>query len=150
MTWRKLPKHWQYEDMTSCPQRKKQKMSGTWSLKIYHFYFFVLTSLDWFESRRHEISFLCWWSNCWVGKWYGFGSSEIYVWPHCQLLIYIYIYRGPWQAARTYIQQLCEDTGCCSEDLPEAMNDRKKWRERVTDICATSTTWWWWYIYIYR
>ena len=31
--------------------------------------------------------------------------------------------------ARTYIQQLCEDTGCSSEDLPEAMNDRKK-RER--------------------
>ena len=33
--------------------------------------------------------------------------------------------------ARTYIQQLCEDTGCCPEDLPEAMNDREKWRERV-------------------
>ena len=29
--------------------------------------------------------------------------------------------------ARTYIQQLCEDTGCCLEDLPEAMNDREKW-----------------------
>ena len=45
--------------------------------------------------------------------------------------------------ARTYIQQLCEDTGCCPEDLPEAMNDREKWRERVRDIHATSTTWWW-------
>ena len=33
--------------------------------------------------------------------------------------------------ARTYIQQLCEDTGCSPEDLPEAMNDREKWRERV-------------------
>ena len=41
---------------------------------------------------------------------------------------------------RTYIQQVCEDTGCCPEDLPEAMNDRKKWRERVRDIRATSTT----------
>ena len=28
--------------------------------------------------------------------------------------------------ARTYIQQLCEDTGCSPEDLPEAMNDREK------------------------
>ena len=28
--------------------------------------------------------------------------------------------------ARTYIQQLCEDTGCSLEDLPEAMNDREK------------------------
>ena len=62
--------------------------------------------------------------------------------------------------ARTYIQQLCEDTGCCPEDLPEAMNDREKWRERVRDIRATSTTWWWWwwwwwymykvYIYMYK
>ena len=41
--------------------------------------------------------------------------------------------------ARTYIQQLCEDTGCCPEDLPRAMNDREEWRERVRDIRATST-----------
>ena len=47
--------------------------------------------------------------------------------------------------ARTYIQQLCEDTGCCPEDLPREMNDREKWRERVRDIRATSTTWWWWW-----
>ena len=48
--------------------------------------------------------------------------------------------------ARTYIQQLCEDTGCNPEDLPEAMNDRKKWRERVRDIHAGGTTWWWWWL----
>ena len=47
--------------------------------------------------------------------------------------------------ARTYIQQLCEDTGCCPEDLPRAMNDREEWRERVRDIRSTSTTWWWWW-----
>ena len=52
--------------------------------------------------------------------------------------------------ARTYIQQLYEDTGCNPEDLPEAMNDREKWRERVRDIRAGGVTWWWWwYIYIY-
>ena len=45
--------------------------------------------------------------------------------------------------ARTYIQQLCEDTGCCPEDLPRAMNDGEEWRERVRDIRATSATWWW-------
>ena len=28
--------------------------------------------------------------------------------------------------ARTYMQQLCDDTGCNPEDLPKAMNDRKK------------------------
>ena len=47
--------------------------------------------------------------------------------------------------ARTYIQQLCEDTGCCPEDLPRAMNDREEWRERVRDIRATSARWWWWW-----
>ena len=49
--------------------------------------------------------------------------------------------------ARTYIQQLCEDTGCCPEDLPRAMNDREEWRERVRDIHAASTIWWWWWWY---
>ena len=47
--------------------------------------------------------------------------------------------------ARTYIQQLCGDTGCCPEDLPRAMNDREEWRERVWDILATSARWWWWW-----
>ena len=42
--------------------------------------------------------------------------------------------------ARTFIQQLCEDTGYSPEDLPEAMNDREKWREKVRDIRACGTT----------
>ena len=50
--------------------------------------------------------------------------------------------------AQTYIQQLCEDMGCSPEDLPEAINDREKWRERVRDIRATSTTWWWWIVVV--
>ena len=29
--------------------------------------------------------------------------------------------------ARTYIQTLCEDSGCSPEDLPEVLNDRKEW-----------------------
>ena len=33
--------------------------------------------------------------------------------------------------ARTYILQLCGDTGCSPEDQPESMNDWEKWRERV-------------------
>ena len=41
---------------------------------------------------------------------------------------------------RTYIQQPCEDTGCSPEDLPEAMTDRERWRERVRDIRASGTT----------
>ena len=50
--------------------------------------------------------------------------------------------------ARTYIQQLCEDTGCSPEDLPEAMNDKEKRRERVRDIRAGGTTWWWWWWFV--
>ena len=36
--------------------------------------------------------------------------------------------------ARTFIQQLCDDTGCNPEDLPKAMNDRETWRERESGI----------------
>ena len=35
--------------------------------------------------------------------------------------------------------------GCSPEDLPDAMNCREKWRERVRDIHACSKTWWWWW-----
>ena len=45
------------------------------------------------------------------------------------------------RAARTYIQQLCEDTGCNPEDLPGAMNGGEKWREMVRDIRAVGTAW---------
>ena len=41
--------------------------------------------------------------------------------------------------ARTYIQQLCEDTGCSLEDLPEAMNDREKRQERESGISMLAT-----------
>ena len=51
--------------------------------------------------------------------------------------------------ARTYLQQLSEDMGCSPEDLPQAMNDWEKLRQRTMDIRASGTTWWWWYIYIY-
>ena len=64
--------------------------------------------------------------------------SDVFLWtPTC----------GQANAGRpawTSIQQLCEDTGCSPEDLPEAMNNREKWRERVRDIRAGGTTWWWW------
>ena len=46
--------------------------------------------------------------------------------------------------ARTYLQQLCEDTCCSLEDLSKAMNVWEGWRERVRDIRAGGTTRWWW------
>ena len=45
--------------------------------------------------------------------------------------------------ARTYIQQLCANTGYSLEDLPTAMDDRDGWRERVREIRAGHATWWW-------
>ena len=42
--------------------------------------------------------------------------------------------------ARTYLQRLCTDTGCSIEDLPGAMDDKKRWREKVREIRARSTT----------
>ena len=42
--------------------------------------------------------------------------------------------------AITYTRQLCADTGCSLEDLPRAMDDRDRWRERVREIRAGGAT----------
>ena len=43
-------------------------------------------------------------------------------------------------------QECCEQYWTSPGDLPEAINDREKWRERVRDIRAGGTTWWrWWF-----
>ena len=36
---------------------------------------------------------------------------------------------------RTYLQQLCADTGCSLEDLLKAMDDRDEWRESQGTPC---------------
>ena len=48
--------------------------------------------------------------------------------------------------AWTYLQQLCKDTRCSLEDLPNLLDDRVKWWGRVREINARGTTW---YIHIY-
>ena len=52
---------------------------------------------------------------------------------------------------RTYQQQLCTDTGCSIEDLPEAMDDREEWRKRVREIHASGPIrwWWWWWWWLF-
>ena len=40
------------------------------------------------------------------------------------------------QLARTYIQQLCANTGYSLEDLPGPMDDTDGWQKRVREICA--------------
>ena len=48
--------------------------------------------------------------------------------------------------ARTYIEQLCADTGYSRGDMPGAMDERDEWRERMREILTASVTWWWWYL----
>ena len=58
--------------------------------------------------------------HCWMSR--GELVSDVLIWtPN-------YGRAKVGRPARTYIQQLCEDMGCSPEDLPEAMNDREKWR----------------------
>ena len=78
----------------------------------------------------HSFSFIQWLA--------GTAKSTI-----LQILFFVPMAGRP---ARTYIQQLCEDTGCSPEDLSEAMNDREKWWERIRDIRASGATWWWWWL----
>ena len=52
----------------------------------------------------------------------------------------MFSYGPPHMAEQKQGDQLCEDTGCSPEDLPEAMNDREEGRERVRDIRAGGTT----------
>ena len=47
------------------------------------------------------------------------------------------------QPARTYIKQLCADTGYNLENLPGMMDDRDWWQERVREIHAGRAKWWW-------
>ena len=75
--------------------------------------------------------------HCWRSK--GELISDVLLWTPA------YGQAKAGRPARTYIQQQCADTGCNPEDLPKAMNDREKWRERVRDIRAGDTMWWWWW-----
>ena len=84
------------------------------------------------QARRTRHAGHCWWSKDEL-------ISDVFLWTPA------YGQAKVGRPARTYIQQLCEDTGCSPEDLPEAMNDREKWRERVRDIRASGTIWWWWW-----
>ena len=84
-----------------------------------------------------------WLTIHWLLIWHIYSLNIYYHFVIMTLLLVDFITCG--RPERTYIQQRCEDTECCPEDLPEAMYDREKLRERVRDIRATSTTWWWWW-----
>ena len=106
-------------------------------LDMINTYLHVYIYLDIYTFRRTRHAGHCWRSKDEL-------ISDVLLWT----LAYGQAKAG-WPAW-TYLQQLCEDTGCSPEDLPEAMNDREKWRERVRDIRASGMTWdIYIYIYIY-
>ena len=81
-----------------------------------------------------------------VGHWWRSGDeliSDILQWTPAHGRV------KAGRPARTYIQQLCANTGCSLEDLQRAMDDRDRWQERVKEICAGSATWWWWWWHIW-
>ena len=84
------------------------------------------------QVRRTRHAGLCWRSRDEL-------ISDVLLWTP------IYGRAKAGRPALTYIQQLCEDKGCSPEDLPEAMNNWEKWRERGRSIRASGTTWWWWW-----
>ena len=49
--------------------------------------------------------------------------------------------------ARTYLLELCANTGYSLEDILGVMDDRDRWQEKVREIYAGSATWWWWWWY---
>ena len=48
--------------------------------------------------------------------------------------------RSRGRPAKTYVDQLVEDTECTLEEIPNAMNDRDGWIKRVNE-CRASSTW---------
>ena len=53
------------------------------------------------------------------------------------------------RSTRNYLQQLCADSGCSLEDMPEAVIDRDKWRESQGNSCQQHDLIIVIYIYIY-
>ena len=48
--------------------------------------------------------------------------------------------RSRGRPAKTFVDQLIEDTSCNYEELPNAMMNREEWRVRVNQ-CRASSTW---------
>ena len=44
------------------------------------------------------------------------------------------------QPVKTYLNQLCVDTGCSLDDLPGVIDDRNQWQEIIRELHTVSTT----------
>ena len=129
------------------------------SLKIY-IYIYMCVDISWGVSSR-----ICIWMECFFEMVHLHGhlppiSHNFQVrWTrhagHCwrskdkflnDILLWTptYGFARFGQPAKTYIHQLCANTGCCLEDLPDMMDDRDWWWKRVRELRTFSMIWWWW------
>ena len=69
--------------------------------------------------------------HCWKSK----GDVLLWIASHGRAKIE--------RPARTYLQQLCSDTGCSREDMQRALDDMDDWWQRVREIHNI-------YVYIYN
>ena len=119
-------------------KRLKKKLDGNYSRMLrastpsHQLYGHLPSITKTIQVRRTRHAGHCWRSKDEL-------ISDVHLWPPA------YGQAKAGRPARTYIQQLSDDTACNPEDLSKAMNDREKCRERVRDIRAGGTTWWWWW-----
>ena len=111
------PSDWTNKKMCSglfkkCYQHNKFSDYMVVSLTLGFMHFAFVRQSESFRNKGH----------CWRSK--DEFVSDVLLW------IPAYGQSKAGRPARTFIQQLCDDTGCNTEDLPEAMNDRETWRER--------------------
>ena len=90
------------------------------------------------QSSNYTVTYHPSWKHCWRSR--NKLISDVLQWTPS------HGWAKAGQPARTYIQQLCADIGCNSDDLPEAMDDREVWQGRVRNIHADGATWWWYHV----
>ena len=145
-TWNHLPVHWQMSNVgttRTLTKRLEKKLDGNYTRMLrailnkswqqhptrHQLYGHLPPIMKTIQARRTRHAGHCWRSKDEL-------VSDVLLWTPA------YGQSKSGRPARTYIQQLCDNTGCNPEDLPEAINDRETWRERVRDIRAGRTTWW--------
>ena len=86
-------------------------------------------------SKTIQIRWTRYAGHCWRSKVEHVSDISLWISSHR--------YASVGWPTRTYLQQLCTDTGYRLENLPEMMDDQDEWWERVREIHASSTIWWW-------
>ena len=86
----------------------------------------ILNITDTISEQRLRFSGHCWRSKNEV-------VSDVLLW----LPIHGRRYRG--RSAKTFVDQLMEDTSCNYEELPNSMMNREEWRVHVNQCRASST-----------